>query len=262
MLQPHSFLWHYLWVGPHVLQAILAVVLWRRGTHKRFRFFFAYLIYEASEELTLWLLDWLPGISAEAWWSAFCAGAVIEGLLKFAFVLELFLHLVRSRPTEAKLGKLLIGCTGAVLVALAAWAAAHAPVAATFPLSSYGHILGQTIFMIYCGLLLFIFLFAAYYHVAWNSWSFGIAVGASTTACVHLATWAVFANIGWFAKGYLLDFLNMATYHVCVLIWCYYLLSPVHPSTATVAAVSETKTDAPNSANIRMLGPRVLPVES
>jgi hypothetical protein len=26
----------------------------------------------------------------------------------------------------------------------------------------------------------------------------------------------VFANVGWSGNGYLLDFLNMATYHACV----------------------------------------------
>lgn len=258
MLQPHSFLWHYLWLGPHVLQAILAVVLWRRGTHKRFPFFFAYLIYEASEELTLWLLDWLPGVSAEAWWSAFCVGVAIEGMLKFAFVLELFFRLVRARPDVVNLSKWLIGCAGAAMVALAAWAAAHAPIAHQLPIVSYAHTLGQAVYIIGCGLWLLIFLFAAYFHIAWNSWDFGIALGSSISTCVHLATWAVFANIGSFEKGYLLDFLNMSTYHVCVLIWFYYLLLPLRPSAAPVRAVSETETSAPPvSLHIRKLRPEL-----
>ena len=147
-------------------------------------------------------------------------------------------------------------------LALAAWAAAHAPIANQFPLGSYAHILEQTIFIVECGLLLFIFLFGAYFHLPWNRWAFGIALASSISACVHLATWAVFANIGWFEKGYLLDFLNMATYHVCVLIWFYYLILPLHPSAVTVPATSETKAGMPNSANIRLLGPGVLPLES
>lgn len=31
MLQPHSFLWHYLWAGSDVLLLALAVLTWRRG---------------------------------------------------------------------------------------------------------------------------------------------------------------------------------------------------------------------------------------
>jgi len=44
---------------------------------------------------------------------------------------------------------------------------------------------------------------------------------------VHLATWAVLANTNLStANRHYLDFLNMATYHACVLIWFYYLLVP------------------------------------
>ena len=56
---------------------------------------------------------------------------------------------------------------------------------------------------------------------------FGIALGLSFSACVHLATWAMIANGGLtHSKRILLVFVNMATYHVCVLIWFYYLLVP------------------------------------
>ena len=44
---------------------------------------------------------------------------------------------------------------------------------------------------------------------------------------MHLGTWAVLANDGLLpTKRDLFDFLNMATYHICVLIWFYYLLVP------------------------------------
>jgi hypothetical protein len=233
MLQPHSFLWHYLWVGPHVLQVLLAVLLWHRGFHKQFPFFFAYLIYEGSEELTLWVLDWLPGISAPAFWWAYCAGMFIEGLVKFAVVVEVFSHLLSSRPDVVKLGKRLIGCTGAVLVAFAALAAARAPITFQLPTIAYAHILGQSIFMIGCGFWLFVFLFAAHFHLLWNKPDFGIALGASISACVHLGSWAVMASSGPLPRGYLLDFLDTSIYHICVLIWFYYLLSQAHSSAAS-----------------------------
>jgi hypothetical protein len=130
-----------LWVGPHVLQAGLAVLIWRRGIGKLFPVFLFYLVYEAAENFTLYAMDVLPSVSPQAWWSALCAGTVIAGLLKITFVVELFFRLVRSRADVGKLGKWLIGCTRAVLVALAPWAAAHAPIAAKFPLGSYAHIL-------------------------------------------------------------------------------------------------------------------------
>jgi hypothetical protein len=245
MLHPHSLLWHYLWVGPHVLQLVLAILLWRRGFHKQFPFFFAYLIYEGCEELTLWVLDWLPGISAQALWRTYCAGMVIEGVVKFAVILELFSYLARSRPSVTKLGNWMIMCAGAVLVSLAALAAAHAPVTNKLSVISYVHILGQSIFMIGCGLWLFIFLFAACFRLCWSNQDFGIALGASVSACVHFGSWAIAANSGLLPRGYLLDFLDMATYHVCVLLWFYYLLSPAHYASITNGTSHERKTNAP-----------------
>jgi len=105
MLQPHSLLWHYLWLGPQVLQAVLAAFLWRRGMHKLFPFFLAYLTFGAIEQFTLYGMDVLPSVSTEAFWRAFWAGAIIEGAIKFGVIGELFFHLLRSRPAIAKLGR-------------------------------------------------------------------------------------------------------------------------------------------------------------
>ncbi len=108
-----------------------------------------------------------------------------------------------------------------------------------FTVISHAHILDQTIYLIECGLLLFIFLFAAYFKLGWNNASFGIALGLGISACVHLATWAVMANGGMMDKRHLLDFLNMATYHICVLIWFYYLLVPRKVVTTSAVPLPE-----------------------
>ena len=112
-----------------------------------------------------------------------------------------------------------------MLVLAAALAAAYAPQGSPYGLISGAHVLDQTIYLIESGLLTFIFLFSTYFRLSLNRALFGIALGLSISACVHLATWAIMANTGlptW--ARYDLDFVNMATYHVCVLIWYYYLL--------------------------------------
>src|SRR3984885_15892460 len=102
MLQPHSFLWHYLWLAPQILQVVLAVILWRRGIHRRFPVFFTYLVYGALEEFTLYGMDVLPSVSAVRWWRVFCVGLVLQGFIRLAVLGELFFHLLRSRPAIAK----------------------------------------------------------------------------------------------------------------------------------------------------------------
>jgi hypothetical protein len=254
MLQPYSLLWHYLWIGPHILQAVLAVLLWRRGFHKQFPVFFAYLVFEASETFTLYGIGILHLGSVRAWWLVFCVSLVIEGFIRLGVMGELFVHLLRSRPTVAKVGSRLISGVGAVLVLLATLAAAHAPVDShQFAFAYRSHILQQTLYMIECGLILFLFVFAACFRLAWDKATLGIGLGRGISSSVHLATWAVVANGGLVDKHYLLDFLNMGTYHLCVLIWFYFLLVPQKVATTSTVSLPENNLDIWNRELERLL---------
>jgi hypothetical protein len=253
MLQPHSFLWHYLWLAPNVLQAALAVLLWRRGFHRQFPVFFTYLIFESIEQITLYAMDFMPSVGASAWWLAFCIGLVVEGFLRLAVVGELFLHLLRSRPAIAKVGSRLISGAGAVLVLLATLAAAYVPVDSLhFTIGYRAHILQQTLYMIECGLILFLFLFTANFRLTWDRPSLGIGLGRGISSSVHLATWTVMAN-GGLPHSHLLDFVNMAAYHVCVLIWFYYLLVPEKVATTSAVPLPENNLDIWNRELERLL---------
>jgi hypothetical protein len=240
MLRAHSILWHYLWLAPETLQLGLAVILIRRGLHRLFPVFLAYLLYEAIEEYILYGMDILPSITWQAFWWAFCIGLVIEGLLKFAVVGELFSRIAGSWPAVARLGNRLVSRAGAVLVLLATLAAAFAPVDnPQHAIISRAHGLEQTIYIIESGLILFLFLFATYFRLSWDRRTFGILLGFGILSCEHLASWAVMANGFLVDKRNVLDMLNMATYHACVLIWFYYLLIPEKRPTTSAEPLPE-----------------------
>jgi len=224
MLQAHSLLWHYLWLAPHILQVGLAVLMWRSGLSRLFPVFLAYTLFEVVEEFTLYGLDVLPWVRPEIFWQAFWVGLIVEGLLKFAVTGELFLHLLRPWPAVAKIGNRLITCAGVVLVLVAGLTAGFTVPANPYWLISGAHALQQSMYIVESGLILFIVLFAAYFRLAWSRQTFGIALGLGILSCEHLAAWATIASGILASKSGLLDFLNMATYHVCVLIWIYYLL--------------------------------------
>jgi hypothetical protein len=237
MLQAHSLLWHYLWVAPNILLLVLAVLIWRRRLHKQFPVFLLFAVVIAVEQLTVYAADVLPSVSPAAWWHVFFAGLLVEAPIKFALIGEIFGLVFGQYPSLAKLGKLLISGAGVILVLLAAVIAAHTPKNSSYWIVSGVHVFEQTIYLIECGLILFLFLFTAYFKLRWSRPSFGIALGLGISACVHLATWAVMANPDYSAPYHVfLAFLNMATYHVCVLIWFYYLLIP--QKSATTFAVS------------------------
>ena|SRR5271166_2427841 len=252
MLQPHSLLWHYLWLAPNVLQAALALVLWRGCVRRQFPIFFAYLISGAIEQFTLYGMDLLPYVSARTYWSASWVGMIIEAVVVAGVIGELFFHQLRSRPAIAKVGSRLISGAGAVLVLLAVVAAAYAPVVRQAPTSvSRAYILMQSLYMIEGGLALFLFLFAAYFKLSWNHQAFGIALGFGIVWCEHLAAWALVASGPLLDKR--LDFLNMATYHVCVLIWFYYLLVPQKVATTSAVPLPENNLDIWNRELERLL---------
>jgi hypothetical protein len=226
MLQAHSLLWHYLWVAPNVLLLILAWVLWRRGSWRQFPAFVTFATLAAAGQLSVYAADIVPSVSAETFWRVDWMSLLIEGLLKFAVLSEVFSRILRAYPVVSRLGRLLIRGLGAVLVFVAAIAAAYGHSDNKFIVLSGAHSLEQTIFIIETGLALFLFLFTHYFQLAWDRASFGILLGLAVSGCVHLATWAAMANGNLSVHvRTLLDFLNMATYHACVLLWIYYILT-------------------------------------
>ncbi len=227
MLQAHSFLWHYLWVAPNLLLLILVFLAWRRGFRRQFPIFLAFAAVDSLAQLSVYAADVISSVPAETFWRVFWGALLVDALLKFALMGEIYGQVFGQYPSLAKLGKLLIRSVGGFVVLSATLAAAFSAKDSPFGIVSGAHILEQTIYMIECGILLTIFGFAAYFRLSASRAVFGIALGLGLSACVHLATWAVVANGGLpDSKRIILDFANMATYHVCVLIWCFSLLVP------------------------------------
>jgi hypothetical protein len=254
MLQAHSLLWAYLWIGPNVLLLILAFLLWRRGIHKTYPFFFAFAIVSALDQLMLYVADVMPSVAPETWWRIFWVGLVAEGLLKFALIAEIFARVFDSYTAVAKLGKFLIRAVGVSLTLAAVLLAAYASNDSRFGIVSGAHLLEQTIYLIESGLLVFIFVFSGYFSIRMGRPALGISLGLAISACVHLATWAVAANGVLPPTGRTaLDFLNMAVFHACVLIWFYYLLVPQKVIVKSVVPLPENNLDLWNRELERLL---------
>jgi hypothetical protein len=247
MLQAHSFLWHYLWLAPNVLLLALALLIWRKGLHKAFPAFFAFAVFSSLGQFALYIADVAPSITAESFWRVDWASLLIEGPLKFALVAEIFARVFGSYDSLVRLGRLLIRGVGIALVLAAALAAAYAPKDSLFGIVSGAHLLEQTIGFIASGLLLFIFVFSAYFRLRPARPVLGIALGLAISSCTHLAVWAVAANAGLPAeRRVILDFVGMASSHIAVLIWFYYLLVPREVTTKPVVPLPENNLDVWN----------------
>jgi hypothetical protein len=158
------------------------------------------------------------------WWTYFLF-LIVEVFVKFVVIGEVFTHLLLHYPPLGRLAKLLISGVGIVLIFAATIIAAYAN-PTTFWIISAARILGRSVSVVLCGLVLFLFVFAAHFNLRWQRSVFGIALGFGISASVYLAHWAIMAAWIFGQKSYLLDFVIMATYQVCVLVWLYYFLIP------------------------------------
>jgi hypothetical protein len=227
MLQSHSFLWHYSWVAPDVFLLILCFFLWKRGLHREFPYFFAFALCDGIAQLVAYAADLLPFVSAMAFWRIAWAEGILEGVLKLATIGEIFYKLFGPYASVARLGKVLIQVVGAVFVLVAAIVAAYNPWGQSPGIMIGSALLGQSTFLVECGLFVFIFAFASYFHLRWPRPVFAIAVGLGISACVHLATFGLNTNAGFpYSARVILGMLNSMVFHFVVLSWLYYLLVP------------------------------------
>ena len=227
MLQAHSLLWDYLWVAPNLFLLAVAFLIWKRGLSRQIPAFLAFATLGALGDLAVFGADIAPFVSAPTFWRISWANLLLESLLKFLVVGEIFSRVFTQYASISRVSRVAVSMFGAALVLLAGVIAGFAHGDNPRFLISGVHLLEQTVFVIELGLILFLFLFASYFDLSWDRLSFGILLGFAISACVQLATWAPIANASPSEHTRtLLAFLGMGTYHVCVLIWLYYVVVP------------------------------------
>ena len=240
MLQAHSFLWNYLWVAPNTLLLFLAFVFSKRGLSRQFPAFMVFAVVSALGEIAVFGADVAPFISARNFWLIDWANLLVGSLLKFVVIGEIFSRVLNPYPSISRAGRYFISGFGAALVFGASLVAAVSRGDSTERLISGFHLLEQTVFIIALGLIVFLFLFAGYFRLSWDRIAFGVLLGLGVSACVHLATWAVVANASPSAMGRTyINFINMGAYHLCVLIWFYYVLVPSKVVTKSAVSLPE-----------------------
>jgi hypothetical protein len=224
-MRAHSFLWHYLWIAPHALQFIIAIVMVQRRLWREFPVFFAYTLFTVVEQGTLFILDHQAAVTPEEYWRDRWVFLSLEVPLRFAIVFEIFSSVFRGYPGLKQLTRILFRVATVVLLFAAIVVIAHAPDGETLAIWSGVQLLDLGVSMMQGGLLLLLVGFASYFGLSWRSPGYGFAFGLGIFASVRLANDAVrLWNVS--VAGHVFDFVTMATYHCCVVIWLVYSLAP------------------------------------
>ena len=221
------FLFWYLWTAPHVFLGVLAWIFLRRGLHKQSPVFCAYILSELTQFVVLITFSlygiWHPGhgLNLYRWIVVWSSGIV--SLLSFGVIYELVNQLILSRSVLGKTLRPVMRGSAAILVVLTAVASARLGVTVERVVNVFA-VLDFSTSVLQVGLLLVLFLFSRALGISWRSLPVGIAVGLGIVGCVELSAAPLFSV---FSHRYvLIDVIRMSGFHVCVLVWLFYLLLP------------------------------------
>lgn len=243
----------FLWITPHLLLGVLAVILYKRRLIREFPCFFAYVLYRIAEFVLLFALYYVKGVKSGQYAIAYSATLMISIALRFGVIDEVAKDLFReSQLLKLTARRSLQGLT-ALLLAVGVLLAVYAPGNSSAKLFAGIFVVNRGAAMVQSGLLLSLLLFARFLGVSWRNSAFGVALGLGILTSVDLAYSALRAEFSSEAGTDILDLLVTGTYLVCVSIWVRYMLVP-EPTPASLTVVSRDEVDSWNTELQRLLG--------
>ncbi len=232
----------FLWIAPHVLLAMLAVVLWRRRFYREFPVFFTYALYEVAEFILLFALYSVSG-GGKQYAYAYCATLLLSIALRFGVIDEVSKDLFRESQFLKVAARRSLQCVTGLLFLVGVLLAVYAPGDNSVRWIAGVSVVNRGAAMVQCGLLLSLLLFSGFLGVTWRGTAFGITLGLGVLTSVDLATYALRAEFTSKVGEEFLNLLIPGTYLVCVLIWIRYLLAPeLQPASPTVVPHGEVET--------------------
>jgi len=239
----HRLLLYYLWIAPHAVLAVVAVLLLTRRLYTRFPVFFLYTWNEIVEFVLLFAITVIGHNQGALYARVFLITFVISTALRFGVLQEIFNNVFREHGQVDALARVSLRWTTGLLLAGAVLCAIFASGQTADNLTAGLAWVGRGVAIIQCGLVLFLLLFSRLFGLSLQSYVFGIALGFGILSTVDLANWALHTRELTESMASALDLLPTGGYHVAVLIWLGYLVVPareiLRPSDVRVGDVGQ-----------------------
>jgi hypothetical protein len=246
------FLWHYLWIAPHLILIGVAFAMWRRNLVRQFPVFFAYVVEEVIQFLVIYPMAVTPSVSVHTFTQFEALGLAVSTGLRFGVIHEIAAYTFRNYPALSVFGKPVFRWGTAILLILGLLAAVFVGGNDPQRVLAILWVLSRTASFLQCGLLLIVFLFSSYLGLSLRNQMFGIALGLGVFACVDLISAAIRTEFGT-ANTTFLNYYTMGVYHICVLIWLAYLWLPERASNFAVRSVPEHDLESWNKELQRLI---------
>jgi len=215
-------LYYYLWIAPHVLQIVLALLMMRQRLVREFPVFFTYTIFEIFQFFVLFVLMHLNLMKPYA--ALYYGGEAISSALRFAIIYEILSKVLRNYSSLRRVKHSLFHWATASLMILAVLIVAFTPSLQTDSMVIVQNVLDRTISIIQCGLLLVLLALTRFLKISFKSFAFGIALGLGIYDALKLVDWAVADRFGALENSDWFNMIVMAAYHCSVLFWVVTLL--------------------------------------
>ena len=215
-----KILYDVLWIAHPLLEAGIAIAMLRSNLHRKFMYFFAYVVTQILSFAIIFPAYLRHNYSA--YFYLYWISNAINVFLGFKIIHEIFLDVFKPFHTLRDLGSVLFKWAGLVMLL----------VAGVISVSSNSHEMApwmlailttqRCVRIIQVGMVLFLLFFAHYLGVNSRQHSFGIALGLGGYAMMELALIASW--VGQHLGNTSTDLVNMAAYNSALLTWFVYVL--------------------------------------
>jgi len=219
MSEKFKILYYALWVAHPILQIGIATLMFSRGLHRKFKFFFGYILVQLVTFSVVFPAYW------HSYSAAFYLYWVCDALsvaFGFAVIHEIFVDVFRAFHTLRDLGTVLFKWAGLVMLLVAGVVSVSTNSSQVAPWMQAIITSQRCVRMIQVGMVLFLLFFAHYVGVSRRQHSFGIALGFGAFAVIELVLIS-----SWIGKhlgdSMVLGVLNMTAYNGTLMVWLGYV---------------------------------------
>lgn len=218
MSEKIRILYYALWIAHPVFQSGIAAVMIWRGMHRKFPFFFGYIVTQLVAFAVIFSAYW----HSYDWafylnWSC----TAVSVAFGFGVIHEVFVDVFRSFQTLRDLGTVLFKWAGLVMLLVAGVVSVSTNSTDMTPWMQAIITAQRCVRIIQVGMVLFLLFFAHYMGVSRRQHSFGIALGFGSFAMVELALIASW--VGNHLGNPWMSMVNMTAYNASLLVWLGYI---------------------------------------
>jgi len=209
-----------LWIALPLLQSAIVHRIWVRRLHREYPLFFAYTITHLIRFAVLFYCYHLD--TRELYRETYISLEMLNAVLKFGVICELFFHVFQQYEGIRGLGSTLLRWASIILVLLAVIVAASSPGIDSDKFLAGFYAMERSVEIVQGGLLFLLFVLSFSLGLRWKRDAWGIALGFGVVTSVDLAAFTLRAQFGVLGQD-ILSLISNAAYDCTVIIWLFTL---------------------------------------